>query len=354
MQLYVGGAEGSGGTLIDTVTADQASTASTTSACDTPGTTYGFAIPLTSTQRSDYAGEAIYVYGVSPVGNADNKLSGSGDYTVPPDPGAPPAPVSISVPSSSSTGDITVSWASASTATSYVLQQQFNGGAWTQAYSGSGTSTSLTGLGNGSYVYRVRACNSAGCSAYTTSTTLKVALIPAAPASISVPSSSYSASIAVSWAAATHATNYVLEESVNGGAWGEVESADVTSATVTVSASGTYQFQVSACAAGGCSGFTASGDVVVTLPPASAPGLSASTASSTTGTFTLSWSGVTGSTRYQLNQNLGGTVTTPYNADGTSWSSSDLGDGTYSYQVFACNVAGCSPGSSIVTVTVLQ
>lgn len=438
VQVYVGGPMGGGGTLMTTATADQSSEPAVASSCNNTGSDYRFDITISSAEETEYGGDPIYVYGVSPVGNGNNALSGSGTYSVPTNPNAPLPPASISVPSSSTTGSITVSWASSSTATSYILQQQFNGGAWTQVYDSSGTSTAISGLAAGSYVYRVRACNSYGCGGYTTSGTLtvtppaapasitvpgttnsasftvswqasagatnyilqenpgtgwsqiysgsalsyavtvagsghyqfeveacsavgcsaftasgSVAVIPLAPASITVPASSYSASFAVSWQASAMATNYVLYENPNGAGWGELFSGDVTSTTVTVSASGTYQYEVAACGAGGCSGFTASGNVAVTLPPGSAPTLSGPS-SSTNGSFTLSWNTISGATRYQLNQNLSGTLTVPYNAGGTSWSSSNLANGTYNYQVFACNVAGCGPGSNGVAVSVLH
>lgn len=266
-------------------------------------------------------------------------------------PQPPPVPGSISVPASSSTGNVSVSWSPSSGATSYVLQQQYNDSGWTQAYSGSATSTNLNGLASGGYVYRVQACNAVGCSGWRVSGTLTVALIPAPPAAINVPSSSYSPAIPVNWSASANATNYVLQESVNGGGWGVTWSGNATSTTVTVPDSGNYRFQVAACAAGGCSGFTLSGNVAVTLVPSSAPNLTAPS-SSTTGTFTLTWTPVAGATRYQLNQNVGGVLTVPFNANGTSWTSSGLGAGTYYYQVFACNVAGCGPGSNIPSVTV--
>lgn len=266
-------------------------------------------------------------------------------------PQPPPVPGSISVPASSSTGNVSISWSPSSGATSYVLQQQFNDGGWTKAYSGPATSANPTGLASGAYVYRVEACNVVGCSGWRVSGTLTVALIPAPPAAINVPSSSYSPAIPVSWSASTNATNYVLQESVNGGGWGVAWSGNATSTTVTVPDSGTYRFQVAACAAGGCSGFTLSGNVAVTLVPSSAPNLTAPS-SSTTGTFTLTWTPVAGATRYQLNQNVGGVLTVPFNANGTSWTSSGLSAGTYYYQVFACNAAGCGPGSNIPSVTV--
>jgi hypothetical protein len=352
VEMFVGGPSGGGGTLIGSYTANQPSEPAVATSCHTSGANYRFSIPLATATRSQDAGEPIYMYGVSPVGNSNAALSNSGVYTVPANAGAPVAPASISVPASSSTGNITVSWSSSSGATSYVLQRQMNGGSWTQVYSGSATSAAFSGLTNGTYVYQVHACNSAGCSAFSTSGALTVALIPVAPASISVPASSYSASFGVSWPASANASSYTLERSVNGGGWGVLYNGSATSDTVTVSASGTYKYEVAACSAAGCSGYTVSGNVAVTLPPSAAPTLSGPS-SSVSGTYTLSWTAITGATRYQLNQNGNGTVTTPYNGGGGSWSSSSLGDGTYDYQVFACNAAGCGPGSNVVAVGVL-
>ena len=75
------------------------------------------------------------------------------------------APGSISVPSSSNTGSYTVSWGSSSTAgVTYVLEEATNS-AFTSnrrtAYSGSGTSTNITGRSSGNtYYYRVKATRS--------------------------------------------------------------------------------------------------------------------------------------------------------------------------------------------------
>ena len=47
------------------------------------------------------------------------------------------------------------------------LEQRFNSGAWTTVHNGSGTSKA-SGVMAGSRGYRVRACNAAGCGAYST------------------------------------------------------------------------------------------------------------------------------------------------------------------------------------------
>lgn len=354
VEVFVGNTPQHGGTSIATVTANQPSNSTVASACHTQGTNYGFSVPLSSAVRSQYPNEPIIVFGFPSNGDPGVELQGSGQYTVPTNPTAPAAPASVTVPASSSTGSFTVSWTASSGATSYVLQR-FNenlpDGSWTQVYSGPATSFDETGLGDAIYTYRVQACNSAGCSTFTGSSQVVVA--PAPPASISVPASSYSPSLGVTWSASAGAASYALQESFNGGAWANVYSGGATSATVTVAATGTYRFQVAACAGLTCSSYTASSNVAVTLPPTSAPSLSGPS-SSASGTYTLSWNTVSGATRYQLNQNLNGTVTTPYNANGMSWSSSALGNGTYNYQVYACNVSGCGPGSNGVAVTVLH
>lgn len=260
-----------------------------------------------------------------------------------PPPNVPAAPASITVtPTSDSTGTFSVSWPASAGASSYVLWQNANGGGADSVYSGSSTSDSITGLASGRYVYQVQACNSSGCSGFATSGAATV--IPAPPASITVLAYNFSTTIPVSWAASSLANNYVLEEYPYSGGWGVAYEGGNTSYTATVPGSGTYQFQVAACGAGGCSGYSTSGNVIVTLPPS----LSASTTSSISGTFTLSWNAVPTATGYTLLQN-GAQV---YTGSATSWSSNNLGNGSYTYTVQSCNASGCGGASNAVTVAV--
>jgi|GEM_PF-2346317 len=72
-----------------------------------------------------------------------------------------PAPSSLSYPSSSSTGQYTVSWGTvpstdAGSPTGYILERSRNGGSWTEVYAGPNRSYSEN-VGDGSYQYRVRA-----------------------------------------------------------------------------------------------------------------------------------------------------------------------------------------------------
>jgi len=75
-------------------------------------------------------------------------------------------PASITYGVKDHDGGYVVNWSSVSSATSYQLQQQSGSGAWTSAYTGSGTSASMTGRADGYYKYRVRACRSGICTTY--------------------------------------------------------------------------------------------------------------------------------------------------------------------------------------------
>lgn len=100
----------------------------------------------------------------------------------------PGIPSSISAPSSDNNGAFTVSWGTASgTVASYKLEQQVDSGVWSEIYNGTGTLQPLTGLADGTYKYRVKACNSSGCSGYrTASNTTIVISPPGTPSSITI------------------------------------------------------------------------------------------------------------------------------------------------------------------------
>jgi hypothetical protein len=88
----------------------------------------------------------------------------------------PSTPGGLSAPSSVTAGNsFTISWNSVSTANNYRLQRRRNGGSWSTIYNSSGTSTSNTLSTTGTYDYRVRACNSSGCSSYSSIVSTTVA-----------------------------------------------------------------------------------------------------------------------------------------------------------------------------------
>lgn len=265
-------------------------------------------------------------------------------------PGGAPA---LTTPATSSTGAFTVSWSAVALATNYRLELQKDGGSWSQIYSAAGTSTPFSGLGNGSYAYRVRACNAVGCGGYSSAATTVVTLPPGSAPVVSAPGSSSSGAFTVSWTAVASATNYRLEQSKDGGTWTQIQSGTAASKALTGLGNGSYAYRARACNAGGCSGYSALRTTVVTLPPGSAPAVSAP-ASSNTGAFAVSWSAVATATSYRLEQSKdGGTWSQIHAAGGTSKAVSGLGNGSYRFRVRACNAGGCSGYSAIVTTAVL-
>jgi YD repeat-containing protein len=259
----------------------------------------------------------------------------------------------LTAPSSNANGSYTVSWTSVATATSYTLQQQVNGGSWTTAQSTSAISWSASGESNGTYAYRVAACNAAGCSAWSSTSTTTVLLPPGSPPSVSSPGNNSTGSYTVSWSTITNATSYTLQEQVNGGAWITVQSGSATTWSAAGKANGTYGYQAQSCNSGGCSAWSSVSTTTVLHPPGSAPALTVP-GSSTTGSYTVSWTGVSTATSYTLQERLnGGGWTTVQTAGTTSWAANGHGNGTYGYQVQACNASGCGPWSSVGSTTVL-
>ena len=351
VHLYVGGPFGTG-TMIGGYDATVASEPAVAAACGVASGSYRFVIPLANDTRSQYAGQKIYVHGVSPVGNDNDLIADSGTYSVPALPTAPAAPGSIGADKLADLSRINVSWSASSGATSYKLQRQLNGGAWADAYSGTATSYGIDNPADGSYTFQAQACNAVGCSAWNASSTVTIAHIPPTPAWINVPASS-NGPISVSWAASAYATRYDLYQSINGGGWTMAYSGPATSATVNAAASGSYAFFVAAYNANGWSGSVAnSGAVAVTIPPAGAPSISVP-GSSNSGAYTVSWSGVGGAASYTLMEQVNGGGWTTVQANGsTSWSTSGKGNGTYGYMVQACNAGGCGPWSGVGSVNV--
>jgi hypothetical protein len=156
----------------------------------------------------------------------------------------------------------------------------------------------------------------------------------------------------VSWSGNNEATYYVVQMQINGGAWTQVQSGTGTAYDAVGQTNATYSYRVEACNAGGCSGWSNVVTTSVLLPPGSAPSLSGG-GTSNSGSYGLSWSGVASATSYTLQESANGGGWANVQVNGaTSWSTSGRGNGSYRYQVQACNASGCGPWSNVVTETV--
>jgi YD repeat-containing protein len=278
-------------------------------------------------------------------------FSGVATIAVSPPPTAPIAPASATAAVSSDLSTISLNWSSSPTATSYTVERSWNGENWPQIYSGAQTSLSLPVAVDGTYVFRVSACNSVGCSLPTLTNTVVVAHIPPAPGSISVPTTSTGV-LGINWPAVAYATSYSLEQSTDNANYGAVYNGAATSASIGVGATGVYYYRVKGCDANGCGPYSPVGASSVTISPSQAPAISGP-GSSNNGCYTINWGGVAGATSYVMQENTNGAgwVTIGNNGSG-ALGICGKGNGTYYYQVQGCNAGGCGPFSGVVAVTV--
>jgi len=263
----------------------------------------------------------------------------------------PPAPAALSVPGTSSDGSAALSWSAVSQVTHYIVQQSTNGGnTWTTIYNSAGTSTAVSGLANGSYLFQVQACNNYNCGPWTQSGALVVTHPPASVPTLTTPATNNTGGYFVAWTAVATATSYVLQEQVNGGAWTQVQANGSLSWTAS-RGNGTYGYRVEACNAGGCSAFSATQTTVVAIPPQAPASISVPGASS--GPTTVSWAASANTTSYQLMHSFnGGGWTSVYTGNTTSVVINETTTGSYAYEVRACYSNQCSSYITSGTVAV--
>jgi len=258
----------------------------------------------------------------------------------------PGIPASITVPGSSS-GSYTVSWADTANTSNYVLEQSLNGAAWTSVYAGSGLSQAMHQTANGSYTYRVKACNVVGCSGYRTSAPVVVTLPPTVAPTVSAPTTSSTGTYTVSWTGVAGAATYILQEQINGGSWTTLQNTGATSKAFSGKANGNYGYRAQASNAGGPGPWSSSKVVAVGLIPAAPPAPNVSVSGPEwKPVFAVSWSAMPWATRYEAIMTDAGGVTTIYNGPNTSASILVLDEGSVSFQVRACSTYGCSAWSA--------
>lgn len=257
----------------------------------------------------------------------------------------PGIPGALSLPNASSDGAYVVSWGAASgLITHYELQQSANGGGWTTLQSSSALSRSITGQGQGSYSYRVRACNASGCGGFNSTQIIQIAYPPGVPAGISAPSSNSTGTYTVTWGAATGVvSSYSLQERINGGGWNTIQSSAQLSRTISGKSNGTYGYRVQACNAASCGTFTTEHSVVVGLLPQSPASVSVPGTSSS-GDYSVTWPAASGATRYEIAEEYNSAGWGQFTSVSTSLTKaySSKPAGRYRYQVRGCNDSGCS------------
>lgn len=266
----------------------------------------------------------------------------------------PPTGVAdISVPASSADGIYVVTWTEVLFATSYTLEEQVDGGAWVAFGSNASTSQAISGKPNGTYAYRVEACNPAGCGPASSVVATTVLLPPAGSPAVSVPATDTTGTYSVSWAAVATATSYEIQENLNGGDWVAFATSAELSAIASERVAGSYGYRGRACNASGCSGYSAVSTIAVSRVPASVPALTVP-ATTSNGSFDISWTAVPDATSYTLEQETPqapGTWAELTNTTLLSVGASGRTAGVWSYRVKACNAVGCGSTSAVASVT---
>jgi len=163
----------------------------------------------------------------------------------------PSAPTNVAGPTSLTFAPFTVSWTAPVGATSYTVQQSFNGGAWTTLTTGITTaSISVTSAPGGSYAYQVSASNSYGTSAWgVASPAISVTQVPDTPTNVVIDTTSG----LLTWDAMPWATTYIVVESAGGIHLGTYTYTVSTNSWDLLPDGKTSTIQLQACSMAGCS-----------------------------------------------------------------------------------------------------
>ena len=208
----------------------------------------------------------------------------------------------------------------------------------------------VTGNGNGSYSYHVRACHANGvCSGWSSPAVTVQVFTSDPPTLMSNPTTSTDGNYTLSWNEVDGAVTYKLRKD---GVELRLSSDDLQNRTYRVrnERNGSYRYEIRACPANGVCGDWSS-VITVHVFISSTPTLRSDKTSSTDGTYALDWDSVSGATTYELQENGDGLTLSP--DDAIAHNISGQPDGDYTYRVRACHRSGgCSLWSNHVEVSV--
>ncbi|XWO47322.1 wall-associated protein [[Pseudomonas] boreopolis] len=293
-----------------------------------------------------FSGRAAGNYGYrvracNPIGCTAYSATGTVSVVYPP--GTTPT---ITAPPRATMSGYTVGWSTISGATRYTLQESANGGAWSTLQDAAATSFGSGGRGVGSYGYRVAACNRAGCGAWSGTVTVSVIAPPSLEPTLSAPGVVSGTSYTVSWSTPAGTESFQLEESGNGGSWGQVY-AGVGTSWGTSRGKGSYAYRVRACNFAGCGPYSGVVTVVVSPPPATPSFYVANWLTTVTAPYQVwcevGWHAVADATEYQVQSWAGRAL---YTGPKTYVAANGNAYCSYDYKVRACNTGGCSAWSS--------
>ena len=259
-----------------------------------------------------------YLYEVTSVNDSGESAS-KASISVDVHEAAPAAPTDLSALVSEDS--VSLSWSEGSGADSYKVYRDSS-----LLQSVSTNSFSDTKLDDADYLYEVASVNDYGESKASVSATVNN-VPPEAPSNLSASVSG--STVSLTWDAVSDATSYKLYR--NGSL---IASPTTNSYTDTVSAEGTYSYEVSSVDDAGESTSKANVSVIVNLPPEAPTNF---TASVNQDSVNLTWDEVSDATEgYKLYRN-GSLIASPTT---NSYTDTGLADATYSYEVSSVDDAG--------------
>jgi len=122
----------------------------------------------------------------------------------------PTSAPALTLPASSTTGSYTASWTAVATAIEYHLYERPVGGSWVRIHKSPSRSKAISGKGNGTYQYLLRAWNEGGSGPDAPVQSITVLKPPPVPGNLSVSQLSVW-TCEVTWASASGASNYQLK-----------------------------------------------------------------------------------------------------------------------------------------------
>ena len=269
---------------------------------------------------------------------------------------------------------VTLTWTdNATNETGFVLQRSLNGGAFAtiaspaaSANTGTVTYIDTTALPGNTYAYQVRAMNGVIASAFSNTASVVVPPVPLAPTTLAAALQA-GPQVTLTWTdRATNETGFVIQRSVNGGAYAPLATPAAHAGTgattyidTTVTAGNTYAYQVQAVNGVIASAFSNTANVVVPALPLAPTTLAA--ALQTGPQVTLTWTdNATNETGFVLQRSVNGgafaTLVSPAAHTGTGAmtyiDTTVTAGNTYAYQVQAVNGVITSAFSNTANVVV--
>jgi RHS repeat-associated protein len=312
------------------------------------------------------------------VGDGQSYATASVAVTVDP---LAPGNISFQPASPSTTGSYAINWGAAAGATAYSLYESTDGVTFAPATNCAYAALSASCSGKGdvtqnlTYTYEVQGTANGATGPLGNVANIQVNLVPSAPSAAkitppdSVAGTGYNSTgnYTFGWVAPAtgNPQSYNVYQALNGGAFGLLGNLPGTALSYpsftgmgSSTANNVYKYYVAACDAGGC---TNSGTATITVTlKSSLPGKPTfnTTGTNTTGNYNVKWTAPTTGvvTNYEVFESTNNSTWTEIdngNLTALQQSVSGKGNGTYYYQVAACNVNVCTSNTASSSIAVL-